>query len=343
MTKRAAFRPSYGKLGEIRSLAGRNIPVIALTATASFDTIQMIKKDLCFDQCLEIVVSPNKVNIKYDVIDIKNSDTRENFEWLIQLLEKHGINTPRMIIFFRKVEHMSVVFKHVVSTLGSKAYINYQENGRNDDRNRLIDMFHMKTADVVKSSICKSYEDPAGHIGVVLCTTSFSMGLDVKGVDTVVHYGPANNLEDYIQETGRAGRRLSENCHAILIKYKHSLGSKNISPEMKTYVNVQTCRRSSLLQSFTKDVESVSPVPIHRCCDNCTKFCRCICKCENNTCSCEVACGFKNNLVIEYIISTVDSSSSESDESDIGFSSESDFEGYLLKRPNILQFSDESD
>ena len=55
----------------------------------------------------------------------------------------------RMIIFFRKVEHMSVVFKHVVSTLGSKDYINYQENGRNDDRNRLIYMFHMKAADVV--------------------------------------------------------------------------------------------------------------------------------------------------------------------------------------------------
>ena len=59
------------------------------------------------------------------------------------------------------------------------------------------------------------------------------MGLDVKGVDTVLHYGPANILEDYIQETGRAGRSPSDNCHAILIKLKQSYASKNISKEMK--------------------------------------------------------------------------------------------------------------
>ena len=64
-------------------------------------------------------------------------------------------------------------------------------------------MFHMKTADVVKSAICNSYQNPDGNIRAVLRTTSFGMGLDVKGVDTVIHYGPANNLEDYIQETGR--------------------------------------------------------------------------------------------------------------------------------------------
>ena len=93
---------------------------------------------------------------------------------------------------------MSVTFKHVVNSSGRHAYLDYQEDEKNDDRNRLIDMFHMKTSDVVKSSICKSYEDPAGHIRVVLCSTSFSMGLDVKGVDAVVQYGPANSLEDYI-------------------------------------------------------------------------------------------------------------------------------------------------
>ena len=230
-------------------------------------------------------MSPNKLNIKYDVFDIISDDTRANFKWLIHLLEKHGVNTPRMIIFFRKVEHMSVVYKHVINTLGPKAYINYQNDGANDDRNRLIDMFHMKTTDVVKSSICKSYEDPAGYIRVVLCTTSFSMGLDVKGVDTVIHYGPANNLEDYHQETGRAGRSPSENCHAILMKYKRSLSSKNISQEMKTYVNELACRRRRLLETFSKDTESLSPVPAHMCCDNCTKLCKCICNCDNNICS----------------------------------------------------------
>ena len=240
-TLRGAFRGAYGKLGELRSLAGPDVPVVALTATASFETMETIKRDLCFDACMEVIVSPNKPNIRYHVIDIKCNDVRYNFQWLAELLEKDGINTPRMIVFFRKVEHMSTVFKHLISTLGKKAYINYIEGGQNDDRNRLIDMFHMKTSDVVKSSICQSYEDPAGHIRVVLCSTSFSMGLDVKGVSTVVHYGPANNLEDYIQETGRAGRSPDENCHAILIKYKHSLGSRNIFKR-----NENVCQRTNM-------------------------------------------------------------------------------------------------
>ena len=123
---------------------------------------------------------------------MKSDDTRENFEWLVKLLDMKGIDTPRIIVFFRRVEHMSVVFKHVINTLGRKAYVNYKEDGPNDDRNRLIDMFHMKTSDIVKSSICQSYADPCGHIRVVLCTTSFSMGLDVKGVDSVVHINLQN-------------------------------------------------------------------------------------------------------------------------------------------------------
>ena len=189
VTKRPAFRPAYGKLGELRSLAGAETPVIALTATATLETQKTIKKDLCMGNCVDIILSPNKKNISYDVIEMKSDDTRENFEWLVKLLDMKGIDTP---VFFLRVEHMSVVFKHVINTLGRKAYVNYKEDGPNDDRNRLIDMFHMKTSDIVKSSICQSYADPCGHIRVVLCTTSFSMGLDVKGVDSVVHINLQN-------------------------------------------------------------------------------------------------------------------------------------------------------
>lgn len=83
-------------------------------------------------------------------------------------------------------------------------------------------MFHLKTSDVVKSSMCKSYEDPAGHIRVFCALHLFQSGLDVKSVDTVVQYGPANSVEEYIQETGRAGESIGENCHAILMEYEQT-------------------------------------------------------------------------------------------------------------------------
>ena len=78
------------------------------------------------------------------------------------------------------------------------------------------------------------------------------------------------------------------------------------------------------------------------CCDNCTKLCKCACKCDINSCSCEVTCGFTHNPISHCIISTLDSDS-DSDESETGFSSESDFEGFIAKRPTVLQFSDDSD
>ena len=131
----------------------------------------------------------------------------------------------------------------------------------------------MKTTDSVKESICKSYHDEFGSLRVVLCTTSFSMGLDMKGDDRVVHYGLANDLEDYIQETGRAGRNPNNKCHAVPMKYKRCTGSKNISADMKEYGTSTTCRRKQLLKPFMHgtDMDSVCPTVSHDCCDTCTK------------------------------------------------------------------------
>ena len=89
---------------------------------------------------------------------------------------------------------MSTVYKHVVYELRSSS----ESKQQFDENNRLIDMFLMKTTDSVKESISKFYHDQFGSLRVVLCTTSFSMELDVKGVNSVVQYGLANDLKDYI-------------------------------------------------------------------------------------------------------------------------------------------------
>ena len=306
--------------------------MIALTATASLETQAIIKKSLCMTDSLDVIISPNKPNIKYTVNSCDTGDVRINFAWLIQLLIEKGIETPRMIIFFRKVEYMSTVYKHVVYELrNSDAY------KQRDENSRLIDMFHMKTTDSVKESICKSYQEQFGSLRVVLCTTSFSMGLDVKGVDTVVHYGPANDLEDYIQETGRAGRNLSDKCHAVLMRYKRCTGSKNISADMKNYVTSTTCRRIQILKPFMHETvrNSICPTVSHDCCDICA-----------NTCRCSVLCSGKLCTVSEYMEKSkqiLSSSPSSSEEDSTGFLTDSDFEGYISRKPRVLSSDDSSD
>ena len=84
------------------------------------------------------------------------------------------------------------------------------------------------------------------------------MGLDVKGVNTIIHYGPSSDLDDYIQESGQAGRQPDDNAHAVIMRYKRCLSSKNISKEMKTRIKTQTCRRQVLLEPFIEEFKSLA-------------------------------------------------------------------------------------
>ena len=200
--------------------------------------------------------------------------------------------------------------------------------------------------------MCASYQNPDGNIRVVLSSTSFSMGLDVKAVDYIIHYGPANDIDDYVQETGRAGRNFSKQCHAILIKYKRCLGSKNISKEMKEYVKTKTCRRKEILQFFGFSTELPS-ITKHDCCDICMKSCRCNCKCSTDECNCESSnyCNKVEPPLISAILTTEpentnsDSSGSSTDAESPEIdseSSETDIE-VQSRKPQIIYYSSDSD
>ena len=67
------------------------MPVVALTATASKETRSLIMKDLCMnEQTFQLVVDPNKENIKYWVFDTSYSraDICNDFDWLVELLRE---------------------------------------------------------------------------------------------------------------------------------------------------------------------------------------------------------------------------------------------------------------
>ncbi|KAL5007067.1 hypothetical protein ScPMuIL_015873 [Solemya velum] len=79
--------------------------------------------------------------------------------------------------------------------------------------------------------------------------TSFrdqGMGMDVKVVKHVVHYGPADDVDSYLQETGWAGRDPVSHCEAVSLEYKHSLNGRHISKSMKDYCEANVCRRVQL-------------------------------------------------------------------------------------------------
>ena len=317
--------------------------MIALTATATQQTREVIIKDLSMNACTQIIVDPNKMNVKYSV-ENGAKEVCDNFKWLANLLMSEGSQCPRVIVFFRQIKHIGKVFGYLQNCLGDNQYVDSEKHSNNGYWNRLFAMFHLSTNEKIKRTVCESFQDINGVIRVVLCSTSFSMGLDVKCVHTVVHCGPANDLDDYLHESGRAGRDPNVKCNAILLKYKHCLNSQSISKEMKDYVRGNICRRLVILKPFSETAVSVQPA--HDCCDVCSLNCRCLCTCTS-ICKCEIPCPGSESHILTSIRSSLilqaDEDASGSSSSDEEFSSGSDIEEYLRRKPQVINSSEEND
>ena len=92
------------------------------------------------------------------------------------------------------------------------------------------------------------------------------MGVNCPDVREVVHLGPPNDIESYIQETGRAGRDGLPSKAVLLIKKRYT---QYISSDMKAYCSSKQCCRHLLfsnMEGYNHHLHSVAP---DICCDVC--------------------------------------------------------------------------
>ena len=97
----------------------------------------------------------------------------------------------------------------------------------------------------VKNQILKSFTSPTSPLRVVIATIAFGMGIDCPDIRQIVHLGPPDDIEGYLQATGRAGRD-GKQSEALLLNKK----------SFDNYVTPSF--RSKCM-----------------CCDVCTKLCSC--------------------------------------------------------------------
>ncbi len=133
---------------------------------------------------------------------------------------------------------------------------------------RLVDMFTACTQPSVKNTILQSYCDPNSHLRVIVATVAFGMGLDCPNVCRVIHWGVPNDVESYLQETGRAGRD-GQPALAIMYFGGRDMSAVHIDDQMKDYCHLSgKCRTEFLLQDFDPDdCDSVSVSSKCVCCD----------------------------------------------------------------------------
>ncbi len=223
------FRPSYLEIATIRHLLP-NVPVLALTATATPRVITDICEKLTLNSHCEATLSKRGLSLRSHTLQertlnsfrvFKMSFERKNLAYMVrnalnkdfELIHTLDGQPGSAIVYVRSRRHAREIAQHLTDAgLSATFYHAGLESAEKDQRQR--DWQH-------------------DRVRIMVATNAFGMGIDKSDVRTVIHYDCPDSLEAYFQEAGRAGRD-GQPAKAILL-YNNSDHAKLMKRIDDTY------------------------------------------------------------------------------------------------------------
>lgn len=184
------FRPAYLKIAEIRELLPE-VPVLALTATATPEVVTDIQTRLKFREGNVFRMSFERKNLAYIV---------------------------------RKTDNKTKELLYILQRISGSAIIYVRNRRRTKEITELLmnegitaDFYHAGLDNAVKDLRQKRWQ--SGEVRVMVATNAFGMGIDKPDVRIVLHLDLPDSPEAYFQEAGRAGRD-GEKAYAVILYSK---------------------------------------------------------------------------------------------------------------------------
>ena len=184
------FRPAYLKIAKIRELLP-DVPVLALTATATPEVVKDIQARLHF----------RRENV------FRMSFERSNLAYIV-----------------RKTDNKTGELLHILRSMPGSAIVYVRNRRRTKEITELLnneditaDFYHAGLDDATKD--IRQHRWQSGGSRVMVATNAFGMGIDKPDVRIVIHMDLPDSIEAYFQEAGRAGRD-GQKAYAVILYAK---------------------------------------------------------------------------------------------------------------------------